>query len=270
MIIIQLSDTHIPGWGKNTCEVAPMAENLRRCVEHINQLVPRPDLILVSGDITHSGLAEEFDQAASILSRLIAPCFVIPGNHDNRENFVSEFSGTSALPDKPWFTSEQPFINYVIDGFDLRLIALDSTSDGKPGGEICETRAAWLNDRLAEAPSKPTIIFMHHPPIMLSVRETNSDGFSGIERLGEIIEKYPNIERIACGHVHLPTFARWRGTIISTAPSTGMSLMLDLTLKQESAFHLEQPSYHLHHWTPEKNLVTHTIRATGDNQYHSF
>ena len=39
----------------------------------------------------------------------------------------------------------------------------------------------------------------------------------------------------------------------------GMQLALDLTLERESEFFLEAPAYQLHYWTPDKNLITHTV-----------
>ena len=60
MLIAQISDLHIVGVGKKTYGIAPMGENLRLCVEHINQLSPKPDLVLVTGDITDTGLQDEF------------------------------------------------------------------------------------------------------------------------------------------------------------------------------------------------------------------
>ena len=59
MLIAQISDTHIAGWGKKAYGIVPTAENLARCVDHINQFDPQPDLVLVTGDITYTGLAEE-------------------------------------------------------------------------------------------------------------------------------------------------------------------------------------------------------------------
>ncbi len=35
--------------------------------------------------------------------------------------------------------------------------------------------------------------------------------------------------------------------------------MLDLTLTRPSEFTLEPPGYQLHYYTPEKNLVSHSI-----------
>ena len=270
MIIAQISDTHIAGWGKKTYGIAPMVENLSQCIAHINQLNPEPDVVVVTGDITSSGTVEEFEQAASLLNKLNAPCYAIPGNHDNKANFLSAFAGVTCFSTNLGNDPQQEFINYVINDYDLRLIAMDSTIINKAGGEICAMRASWLNDRLAEDRQKPTIIFMHHPPLKLSVRETDCDGFIGTDRLGKIIEKYANIERILCGHVHLPTFSRWHGTIVSTAPSMGMRLVLDLKMEQPSQFVLEEPAYQLHHWTAENNLITHSISVKTINKNYRF
>lgn len=270
MLIAQITDTHIAGWDKKTYGIAPMVENLSQCVEHINQLSPGPDVVLVTGDITSSGNVEEFEQAASLLNKLKSPYYVIPGNHDNKANLLSTFAGIACFSTSISNDPQQEFINYVINDYDLRLIAMDSTIINEAGGEICETRATWLNDRLAEDKQKPTIIFMHHPPLKLSVRESNCDGFIGADRLGKIIAKNSNIERILCGHVHLPTFARWQGTVVSTAPSIGMSLVLDLKIEQPSQFVLEEPAYQLHHWTPEDNLISHTIRVKTINKSYLF
>lgn len=255
MLIAQLSDTHIAGWGKKAYGIAPSAENLARCVDHINLLNPEPDLVLVTGDITSKGLMEEVERAASLLDKLRCPYYIIPGNHDDRATLWSEFGG-QACPSRAG-----DFLSYVIEGYDVRLLAMDSTIPGAPGGEICESRAAWLDERLSGTGHEPTIIFMHHPPLKCGVNETDIDGFIGADRLGNVIEKYTNIERIICGHIHLLVHARWRGTVVSTAPSMGMQLVLDLTLQRASEFVLEVPAYQLHYWTPEKNLITHTVHV---------
>jgi 3',5'-cyclic-AMP phosphodiesterase len=264
MLIAQISDTHIPRWGEKTYGIAPMAENLKYCVDHINQCNPKPDVVLVTGDITGAGLIEEAEQAASLLSQLQSPYYIIPGNHDDRSILKSAF-GEHACP-----SGYQDFSNYVIEDYDVRLIAMDSTLPGSPGGEICQTRAAWLDERLSEAKERPTVIFMHHPPIKCGVLETDMDGFVGAELLGEIVEKYTNIEGIFCGHIHLPIHVRWRGTVVSTAPSMGMRLGLDFTLKRPSEFILDAPAYQLHFWTPQMDLITHTVYVREDDGPYSF
>lgn len=139
------------------------------------------------------------------------------------------------------------------------MIALDSTIPQSPGGEVTEVQGAWLDGKLSEKPTQPTLIFMHHPPVNCGVLETDVDGFSGKDILGEIISRHRHVEKIICGHIHLPVNTRWQGTVVSTAPSMGMQLALDLKMKRESEFVLEPPAYQLHYWTPDKNLITHTI-----------
>lgn len=261
MIIVQISDLHIAPDGEKTFNVAPMAENLARCVAHINALKPTPDLVLVTGDISNDGGLEEVERAAMILGQLDIPYHVIPGNHDNHQVLSSVF-GNQVCP-----KSADGFIQYEIDGYDLRLIGMDSTSTTAPGGEFCPKRLAWLDKQLAQSDERPVVIFMHHPPAKFAVPETDIDGFIGVDAFGDLLEKHGNIERILCGHIHLPAFASWRNFTVSTAPSIGMRLTIDLTLEQESQFILDAPSYHLHYWSPEETLITHTIVVAEEKAY---
>lgn len=253
MLIAHISDTHIAGEGKKAYGIAPMADNLARCIAHINSFQPAPDVVLMTGDLGNAGNDQEMQQAGALLAKLNCPVYMVPGNHDDRAVMRSAF-GNGACP-----VRDDGFINYVVDDYDVRLIGLDSTSAGKPGGEFCLIRAAWLDEQLASDSQKPTIIFMHHPPVKCSVPETDEDGFAGVEHLAGVVKKYDNIERILCGHIHLVTHTRWHGTIISSAPSMGMQLELDLTMTNLSKFHLTSPAYLLHHWTGQNNLITHSI-----------
>jgi len=263
MLIAQISDIHITAPGTRAYGVAPMAENLIRCVEHINRIVPQPDLVLLTGDITQQGLADEFSHAADLLAGLKMPYYVIPGNHDKREGLWAAFGG-QACPSR-----EGGFINYVVDDYDIRLIALDSTVPDASGGEICEARAAWLDRQLSGQRDKPSVIFMHHPPVKCGVIETDVDGFEGVDRLAAVIRKYKNIEKILCGHIHLPAHTRWQGTVVSTAPSIGMQLVLDFELQREE-FTLQQPGYLLHYWNKEQELITFSLNVDSNSQTYPF
>ncbi len=253
MLIAQISDTHIAPPTELTCGAAPMAENLRRCVESLNALAPRPDLVLLTGDVTNSFSQAEATLAADILTQLAMPLFVVPGNHDAR-HVLAEVFGPQICP-----TTSGGFVDYVVEGFPLRLIGLDTLDIGKPGGRIDGKRLDWLRARLSEGGDMPTLLFAHHPPLNLGLPETDEDGFCGAEQLAEIVRDHPNIERYLCGHVHLHTNTRWAGTIVTTAPSIGMQLTLDLTQNSTSQFYLSDPAYLLHHWTAERYLVTHHV-----------
>ncbi len=266
MLIAQISDPHITEKGKKAYGIAPSNDNLARTILHINRFKPKIDVVLVSGDIANDCLLKETQHAQSLLNELNCPYYIVPGNHDDRENLFSVFGG-KAIPAIP--SVENSFINYVVEEYDVRLIGMDSVKENSPGGEICQTRLQWLSECLAREPHKSTIIFMHHPPIKCSVLETDIDGFEGAEEFGELIAKFSNIKAIICGHIHLPTHSLWNGSIVSTAPSTGMQLGLDLSMQKQSEFYLNETGYRLHHFTKHKDLISHTIyvRENNDGPY---
>ncbi len=68
MLIAQISDLHIPRKNTKTYGIAPMAENLVLCIDHINQHLPKPHLVL-AGDITSARQVGEFNHAANLLNR---------------------------------------------------------------------------------------------------------------------------------------------------------------------------------------------------------
>jgi len=149
------------------------------------------------------------------------------------------------------------FLQYVIDEWPLRLIALHTVIAGRAGGTLCETRLEWLAARLAEQPTRPTIVAMHHPPFLSGLAEMDRINCANSTALGVIVARHPQIERIICGHVHRPMCVRWRGTVVTTVPAT--TLQFDYSLKPDSpvSWLLEPPACYLHHWQPDAGLVTH-------------
>lgn len=264
MLIAQISDLHISALGVKTLGIAPMSENLKLCVKHINQLATRPDIVLVTGDISNNGDIDELINAKNILNILNIPYFVIPGNHDNRQDLLTIFGEKSCQ-----MNSDQ-LIQYTINDYDVHFIAIDSTIPNQSGGEFSHKSDQWLRKQLLKAHNKPTILFMHHPPINLGISETNIEGFDGKKRLANIVKTHTNIEAILCGHIHLSAHTRWHGSIINTAPSIGMRLVIDFSMEQESQYILDDPSYQLHYWTKEQNLITFDVNVNDTKQGHPF
>jgi len=91
MLIAQISDPHIVAPGQKAYGIAPTADYLMDCIEHINQQYPAPDLVLIIGGICNSGQKEELSHAASLLQKLRCPYYLVPGNHDDRNEFWDQF-----------------------------------------------------------------------------------------------------------------------------------------------------------------------------------
>jgi 3',5'-cyclic-AMP phosphodiesterase len=252
MVIAQISDMHIRRPGQLAYRRVDTAWFLARCVEQLVKMTPRPDLVLATGDLVDIGEREEYRHLRELLAPLPMPVHLIPGNHDRREPLLAEFADHAYLP------RGDPFLHYALEDHPLRLIGLDTLVPGTGSGLMCEARLAWLAARLAEAPTRPTMIFMHHAPFVTGIDHMDRLGLEGAEAMGAIIERHPQVERVVCGHLHRPIVARWHGTLVMTSPSTAHQVVLDLEEDGPPAFAMEPPAFLLHLWSEKTGLLTHT------------
>jgi 3',5'-cyclic-AMP phosphodiesterase len=252
MLIAQITDLHILPEGQLAFGHVDTAACLARAVDRLGALNPRPDLVVATGDLVHAGSAAEYGHLRRLLAPLDLPLFLLPGNHDSRDELARAF------PDHAYLPRDGGFLQYCLEDWPLRLIALDTIIPGEPGGRLCEQRLAWLTARLAEQPERATLIMMHHPPIATGIAHMDGMALETPEHLAAIVRRHGNVARIICGHVHRSIQAGFAGTIVSIAPSTAHQVMLDLTPDGEARFVLEPPGFHLHLWRPETGLVTHT------------
>lgn len=252
MLICQISDLHIKTPGKLSYGVVDTSGMLKACVAHILKLNPQPDIVIATGDLTDFGRADEYAHLRELLSPLTMPLYLIPGNHDHRDNMISAF------PDHDYLRQNPPFIQYAIEHLPIRILALDTVIAEKSGGQLCDVRLRWLADKLTEPPARATIIIMHHPPFKTFIGHMDDIGLKEPERLKAIVLQHPEIERVLCGHLHRPIQVRWAGTLASTSPSPAHQVALDLRPQAPSHFVMEPPGYQLHRWHPDTGLVSHT------------
>src|SRR5215472_14980502 len=174
MLIAQLSDTHILAAGKlyrTRGGFGPIDTGafLARAVATLNALDPLPDLTVVTGDLTDHGSAEEYAHLRTLLAPLRMPVFLIPGNHDARDPLREAFGATGYLP-------ADGFLQYTIEEYPLRLIALDTLVPGVHSGRLCAERLRWLDEALGAAPERPTLVLMHHPPFQTGIEHMDEYG----------------------------------------------------------------------------------------------
>src|SRR5690349_11384915 len=73
-----LSDPHV-NRATNGMD-ATFKAHFEKTIEQVNE--EKPDLVLIAGDLTQSGLPEEFADFKEHAKRLKAPVRFVPGNHD--------------------------------------------------------------------------------------------------------------------------------------------------------------------------------------------
>lgn len=279
MLVAQITDPHILARGKLFHSphraIPPGAEPgysridtgacLAQAIAELNRLDPRPDIAVLTGDLTDHGGGDEYAHLREILAAAAMPIYVIPGNHDDREALRAAFLADGYLP-------RDGFLHYTIEGGAMRIVALDTNVPGHHHGELCAERLAWLDRALAAAPAQPTLVTMHHPPFATGIEHMDKAGLRDIPEFAAVIARHPQVERILCGHLHRTIDRRFAGTVAGTAPATAHQLRLDLTGAPHPFFTFEPPGYQLHLWRDGAGLVSHTAvlgEWPGPFPYHA-
>ena len=199
MLLAQLTDTHItvPQTKNENCYVK--LEALKKCVAQINKLDTLPDVVIHTGDLSHNGHKEEYTLTKSIMDELQVPYLITAGNRDSVKNLVNEFGLTSQR------NLDQHFIQYSADVTSYRLVSVDTSSQDSNLGFLNFQKLAHLDKLLGQNPDRPTIIFMHHPPITLSNSNPSKHEYKNyrmVKNFAEIVDRHPQIITILCGHIH--------------------------------------------------------------------
>ena len=59
---------------------------------------PRPDVVIATGDLVHTGAPAEYEMLHLSPGRYRVPVYLVPGNHDHRENFAAVSPTTTTCP----------------------------------------------------------------------------------------------------------------------------------------------------------------------------
>jgi Icc-related predicted phosphoesterase len=253
MNLVQLSDLHICPPGSRICHVVDSNAMAERAIRAVASLRPVPDAVVISGDLTDCGRPAEYALLAPLIRRhLPMPVFVVPGNHDRRDNFRTAFADLFGV------TRHPHFVQYVVEDLPVRLVMLDSVVPGDDHGELCEARLAWLEQALQAAPERATMLVLHHPPLLCGLSMLDSINLRSAPALAALLARHRQVERVLCGHHHRSIVGRIAGAIVCVAPATAHQSELALQ-DDRGRFTLEPPGYLLHQRQADGQIATHGV-----------
>ncbi len=263
--IAQISDLHIKPPGSLAYGRIDTAAALERCVAALNEFKPRPDFVVISGDLADTPTAGEYQYLQRLLAPLKLPFAGIPGNHDSRELMRAAFPQSYAFSSGP--------LNQRVEIGGLDLLLLDSSVPGKPHGELDAPTLQWLDAALVASPDKPALVFLHHPPFKAGIWHMDRQNLRNAGELAPIIRRHPRVQLIAAGHVHRATLTMFAGTPTTICPAPNHAVDLDLAELREPSFKVEPPAFHLHSWSPGEGfggVVTHQVPIGDFDGPHPF
>jgi len=142
----------------------------------------------------------------------------------------------------------------------LRLVGCDTTRPGYEAGALGEEQMGWLDETLAQQPDTPTLLALHHPPVLTGVRSMDAIALAGEDRvaLEALLGGHPQVRAITCGHVHTTMTTAFAGRPLLICPSTNSVLRLDLRARDDLPFAVsDQPPGFAVHALVDGRLVSH-------------
>jgi 3',5'-cyclic-AMP phosphodiesterase len=254
MMICQLTDLHVRPRGVAASRVSETNMLTERACRAVASLHPLPDVVIITGDLTECGLEAEYANLSAILARTLSmPVYVIPGNHDQRENL------RQGLAHLPGVIADPDFVQYAVEDFPVRLVMLDTLVPGAAHGDLSGARLEWLDRTLAAQPARPTLVGMHHPPFVTGIPHMDKIALRNPDAFRSVIARHRQVRRIVCGHHHRPIVGQCAHAIVSISPSVAHQVELTFDPADAGAFNFEPPAFQLHMFGDNADSVSHTV-----------
>ncbi|MFC4019705.1 phosphodiesterase [Micromonospora sp. GCM10011542] len=250
MLIAQLSDPHLT----TGALAAEPAAGLHRALGRVLALRPRPDCVVISGDLVEHGRPDEYAALREMINRFPLPVHLVAGNHDDRESLLDAFGGT------PWLGGGFSAY-YHVDHEAATIVVLDSSVPGSGGGQLGEEQIAWLDGVLAGRSEVPALVCLHHPPVAVGIPAADAIRLADGDALAEVVGRHGHVVRVAAGHLHRQATAGYAGTILTVAPSTWRQSSLTMSGDEEIGW-VAEPTAFLLHSVQVGNCVTHTVQVS--------
>lgn len=189
-VLLQISDTH---FGTEVPQV----------VEALAVLAARqkPDLVVLSGDITQRARPAQFRAARSFVDRLGAPVLSIPGNHD-----IALFNLWSRLV-HPYARYAKEFgadLEPVHSSHDLLVVGVNTTRAWRhKNGEVSAAQVHRVAQLLSAArPQQLRVVVVHQPAAVVQTRDQR-DLLRGHGKATQVWAAV-GADLVMGGHIHLP------------------------------------------------------------------
>jgi 3',5'-cyclic AMP phosphodiesterase CpdA len=189
-VILHLSDTHFG------TEQPPVMAALLQLAQEI-----RPDIAILSGDVTQRARAAQFDSARSFLDKLAASVkLVVPGNHD-----IPLFNIFARIFN-PYGNYRRVFGRELAPQFsnqDVQVIGVNTTRPWRHAdGEVSRQQIESVSQKLQSASPNQLRIVVVHQPVYVE-RESDKENLLHGHKKAIAAWAAAGADLILSGHIHL-------------------------------------------------------------------
>ena len=238
-VIAHVSDTHFGN------DVQDPAARSSAVMDHLLAMHPRPDILVVSGDVADHGLPEEYAAARAWLDRWDGPLAVCPGNHDVRDAFVAGLGIATRV---------------VVETDRARFVMLDSLIDADETGRVDPGRLgddqlAWLDARLGED-AGPSYVCLHHPPTTIDLALMDPIRLLDGDALAAVVDRHAHVVAVLVGHAHTMAATTFAGRPLLIGGGVVSTVTADAEAPP-TLWYDAPPSFALHLVGDDGRVTTH-------------
>jgi predicted phosphodiesterase len=188
---VQISDSHI---GFNKAANQDVTGTLKLALDKIDRQPEAPDLLLHTGDITHSSKPAEFDTAQQLIKGVKAgEIFYVPGEHDiatddgamYRERFGKGTLGSG------WYSFSHKGVHFI---------GLNNCQQVDAMGLLGADQLRWLKTDLASLRASTPIVIFAHIPLWMVYPEWGWGTPDAVEAL-TYLKRFGSVT-VLNGHIH--------------------------------------------------------------------
>ncbi len=247
MRIAHLSDPHLMRGPLAALPAANLADAIGRALA----IEPRPDCVVITGDLADTGHPDEYGTLRTILRRCPIPVHLAAGNHDDPAALIAKFGDTQ-------FLGNGVSASYTVEYPQATLVVTNSWIHGSPAGYLGPDQLAWIDRTLAGRPEVPAFVCVHHPPLPVGIPFLDGMILTDAAEFADVIQRHPHVARVLSGHVHRGVSALFAGTLMTVAPSTYRQSALRLRDDQPPGY-VAEPTSFLLHVLDGTSCVTHSV-----------
>ena len=189
-VLLQISDPHFG------TELPPVADALVALA-----MQQRPDLLVLSGDITQRARPAQFRAARAFMDRLDAPLLAVPGNHD-----IPLFDVWTRLR-KPYAAHAAAFgtdLEPIYESPDLMVVCVNTTRPWRhKHGEVSAHQIERVAKMFAKAGAEQLRLVVVHQPIAVTRTQDAPNLLRG-RIAAQQCWSAAGADIVMGGHIHLP------------------------------------------------------------------
>jgi len=187
--IVQISDIHLFR-DKRKSLLGVNTQESFEAVLSVLKSDKKPDLILLSGDLSQDSSEESYERLADMLKEFPIPIYYVPGNHDDSKVMSQVYPSGNLTHHR----------HIVLKNW--HIILLDSHKLNAVEGYLDRMQLSFMQHCLQMYPEHHALVVFHHQPVPVGSAWLDRLGVENAEELWQILARFPSVRTILFGHVH--------------------------------------------------------------------